>query len=73
VTEKPIPQETEVKAEEQRRCYSCDKPDSETVLLTIVLPPTITERQDLCPPCSRIAIDDSAKIVPKKLRLHSNN
>jgi hypothetical protein len=46
---------------ELRQCHSCGKPDSETVLLTIILPPTITERQDLCPPCLRIAIDDSAK------------
>jgi hypothetical protein len=60
VTEKLIPQETE-EAKEQRRCSSCDKPDSETVLLTIILPPVIMERQDLCPPCLRIAIDDSTK------------
>ena len=61
MTEKLIPQETEVKAEEQRRCSSCDKPDSETVLLTIILPPVINERKDLCPPCLRNAIDNSAK------------
>jgi hypothetical protein len=61
VTEKLIPQETEEEAKEQRRCSSCDKPDSETVLLTIILPPVIMERQDLCPPCLRIAIDDSTK------------
>jgi hypothetical protein len=41
----------EIKAEaEQRRCYSYDKPSTETILLTIVLPPTIIEKQDLCPP-----------------------
>jgi hypothetical protein len=61
VTEKLIPQETEEEAKGQRRCSSCDKPNSETVLLTIILPPVINERQDLCPPCLRIAIDDSAK------------
>ena len=61
MTEKLIPPKTEVKAEEQRRCSSCDKPDSETVLLTIILPPTNTERQELCPSCLRIVIDDSAK------------
>jgi hypothetical protein len=60
VTEKQIPPETEVKVEE-RRCSSCDKADSETVLLTIILPPTITEKQELCPSCLRIVIDDSAK------------
>jgi hypothetical protein len=46
---------------ELRKCYSCDKPDTETVLLTIILPPVIMERQDLCPPCLAIAIDDSKK------------
>jgi hypothetical protein len=61
VTDKLIPQETEEETKEQRRCSSCDKPNSETVLLTIILPPVINERQDLCPPCLRIAIDDSAK------------
>jgi hypothetical protein len=61
VTDKLIPQETEEEAKEQQRCSSCDKPNSETVLLTIILPPVINERQDLCPPCLRIATDDSAK------------
>jgi hypothetical protein len=61
VTEKQTQSKTEVKAEEQRRCSSCDKPDSETVLLTIILPPIIKERQDLCPPCLKIAIDDSTE------------
>jgi hypothetical protein len=46
---------------EERQCHSCGKPDSETVLLEIILPPTIMERQELCPPCLRIAIDDSKK------------
>ena len=59
--EKLIPQEKEEEAKEQRRCSSCDKPNSETVLLTIILPPVITERQDLCPPCLRVAMDDSKK------------
>ncbi|HEU4446801.1 MAG TPA: hypothetical protein VFR94_19165 [Nitrososphaeraceae archaeon] len=59
MTEKMIPPKT--KAEVQsRRCCSCDKPDSETALLTIVLPPVIMERQDLCP-CLAVAIDDSKK------------
>jgi hypothetical protein len=53
--------ETQSEAE-SRKCYSCNKPDSETVLLTIILPPTIMERQDLCPPCLAVAIDDSRKI-----------
>jgi hypothetical protein len=60
MTDKQLRPKTEAEVKE-RRCYSCDKPDSETVLLTIILPPTITERQELCPPCLRIAIDDSAK------------
>jgi hypothetical protein len=41
---------------EERQCHSCGKLDSETVLLEIILPPTIME-----PPCLRIAIDDSTK------------
>jgi hypothetical protein len=60
MTNKRQPPKIKVKAEE-RRCSSCDKPDSETVLLTIILPPVIMERQDLCPPCLAIAIDDSKK------------
>jgi hypothetical protein len=50
-----------IEEENGRQCHSCGKPDSETVLLEIILPPTIMERQDLCPPCLRIAIDDSTK------------
>jgi hypothetical protein len=49
-------------AEEIRRCATCDKPDSETILFTIILPPTIMERQDLCPACVKLAIDDSIKL-----------
>jgi hypothetical protein len=47
--------------EEGRQCYTCGKPESETLLLTIILPPTIMERQELCPPCLKVAIDDSKK------------
>jgi hypothetical protein len=43
------------------QCSTCGKPDSETVLRTIILPPTIMERQELCPECLRQAIDDSKK------------
>jgi hypothetical protein len=46
---------------EGRQCATCGKPDGETLLLEIILPPTIMERQELCPPCLRIAIDDSKK------------
>jgi hypothetical protein len=46
---------------EQRQCATCGKPDSETLLLEIILPPTIMERQELCPPCLKQAIDDSKK------------
>lgn len=56
--EKQTPQETEA---EVRKCYSCDKPDNETILLTIILPPVIMEKQDLCPPCLAIVIDNSKK------------
>jgi hypothetical protein len=52
----------EIKAEaEQRRCYSYDKPSTETILLTIILPPTIMDKKDLCLPCLAIAIDISNK------------
>jgi hypothetical protein len=44
---------------ELRRCASCDKPDTEAILLAIILPPTIMERQELCPDCLKTAIDDS--------------
>jgi hypothetical protein len=46
---------------EIRKCSACDKPDTETVLLTIILPPIIPKRQDLCPPCLAIAIDNAKK------------
>jgi hypothetical protein len=60
MTDKQLRPKTEAEVKE-RRCYSCDKPDSETVLLTIILPPAIMERHDLCPPCLVVAIDDSKK------------
>jgi hypothetical protein len=60
MTNKQRQPRTEAEAEE-RQCHSCGKPDSETVLLTIILPPIIMERQDLCPPCLAVAIDDSKK------------
>ena len=44
--------------EEIRKCAICSAPANETVLLTIILPPTIRERQDLCPPCLKTVIDD---------------
>jgi hypothetical protein len=47
---------------ENRCCFNCGKPDSETLLLEIILPPTIMERQELCPPCLKQFIDDSKKL-----------
>jgi hypothetical protein len=44
-----------------RRCYNCDKPDTEAILFDIILPPTIMERQELCHECLKQAIDDSKK------------
>jgi hypothetical protein len=61
VTEKQIPPKTEAEVQ-GRRCSSCDKPDTETGLLSIILPPVIMERQDLCGPCLKTAIDDSKKL-----------
>jgi hypothetical protein len=43
----------------ERQCSACGKPDSETVLLTIILPPLIMERTDLCEPCLSVAISSS--------------
>jgi hypothetical protein len=48
--------------EEIRRCAVCSIPDGEALLLTIILPPTIREKQDLCPPCLKQIIDDSKKL-----------
>ncbi len=60
MTNKQQQPRTEAEAEE-RQCHSCGKPASETVLLTIILPLVIMERQDFCPPCLAVAIDDSKK------------
>jgi hypothetical protein len=48
---------------EEEQCSTCGKPDTETTLLTIILPPVIMERerQELCGSCLRVAIDDSKK------------
>jgi hypothetical protein len=48
-------------SEEIRKCSVCDKPETEAILLAIILPPTIMEKQELCPDCLRTAIDDSKK------------
>lgn len=48
--------------EDIRQCAGCDKPDTEAILLAIILPPTIMKRQELCPECLKIAIDDSKKL-----------
>lgn len=48
-------------SEDTRRCYQCDKPDTEAIILTISLPPTII-KQDLCPDCLKQAIDNSKKL-----------
>lgn len=58
--EKQTPLEIEAEAQ-GRKCYSCDKPNSETILFTIILPPVILEKQDLCPPCLADVIDNSKK------------
>lgn len=48
-------------SEEVRRCYQCDKPNTEVAILTISLPPTII-KQDLCHDCLKQAIDNSKKL-----------
>ena len=61
MTDKQTPPKTEAKVQGPK-CSSCDRPDTETGLLSIILPPVIVERQDLCPPCLKQAIDDSKKL-----------
>src|SRR5688572_19621094 len=51
--------------EEIRRCAICSVPDGDALLLTIILPPTIRERQELCPSCLKQVIDDSKKLGKK--------
>jgi hypothetical protein len=59
VTDKQTPPKTKAAEEQGRKCCSCDKPDSETILFTIILPPVIMEKQDLSRPCLAVAIDNS--------------
>ena len=61
MTDKQIPPKTEAEVQ-GRKCSSCDRPDTETGLLSIILPPVNMERQDFCPRCLRQAIDDSKKL-----------
>ena len=61
MTDKQTPPKTEAEVQ-GRKCSSCDRPDTETGLLSIILPPVIMEKQDLCPPCLKQAIDDSKKL-----------
>jgi hypothetical protein len=53
---------SQVNEPSRKQCATCGKPESETILLTIILPPTIMERQEVCPPCLKQAIDDSKKM-----------
>jgi hypothetical protein len=69
VIKKQTPPKTEAEEVQGRKCYSCDKPDSETVLFTIILPPVILEKQDLCPPCLAVAID----FLKRKVKWHNDN
>jgi hypothetical protein len=59
VTEKPTPQATEEKAEEQRRCSSCDR--SDTALFTLIIPPIITEKTELCRECLNTVLDNERR------------
>ena len=59
MTDKQKPPKTKAAEVQERKCYSCNKPDSETVLFTIILPPIIQEKQDLCSPCLAVAINHS--------------
>jgi hypothetical protein len=60
VTGKQTPPKREAEVQ-GRKCYSYDKPHGDTVLLTIILPPVIMEKQDLCAPCLAVATVNSMK------------
>ena len=47
----------------KRECAGCGKPASDLGLFSIILPPLIKERTNLCKPCLVIAIDHSRKKV----------
>lgn len=49
------------KEEEIRYCSNCDRSSIDVTLLTIILPPIIMEKQDLCHDCLALAIDSSRK------------
>jgi hypothetical protein len=57
----------EIEKEDQPRCSTCDKPNTDTALFHILLPPLITERGTyLCRPCLMVAIDNSKKMKMKR-------
>jgi hypothetical protein len=47
--------------EKTRYCSNCERSEIDVALLTIILPPIIMEKQDLCHDCLALAIDSSRK------------
>jgi hypothetical protein len=58
VTEKQTLPKTEAEVSEQQKCSSCD---SSTALFTLIIPPIITEKTELCRECLNIVLDNERK------------
>lgn len=43
-------------------CSNCNRSSLDVTLLTIILPPIIMEKQDLCHDCLSLTIDNSRKL-----------
>ena len=52
--------------ENENECQSCGKSDNDTILMEILLPPVIMQRQMLCKDCLAVAIDSSKSKLKKK-------
>jgi hypothetical protein len=59
VTDKQTPPKTEAEVSEQRKCSSCDK--SNTALFTLIIPPIITEKTELCRECLNRVLDNEKR------------
>jgi hypothetical protein len=59
VTEEQTQSKTEEEAEEQRRCSSCDR--SDTALFTLIIPPIITKKTELCRECLNTVLDNKRR------------
>ena len=68
MTERQTPPETEAEVSERRKCSSCDK--SNTALFTLIIPPIITEKTELCRECLNVVLDNERK---KKSAQHDDH